>query len=291
MRVLVTGGGGQLAEACEALDGTDGHSVVAASPAELDVTDRSMVRERLKVEGPDVVVNAAAYTAVDEAEEEEVTATRVNGEAAGIIAEACHDSKIRMVQISTDFVFGRDAREPIRPDANPDPVSAYGRSKLLGERRVQEILGDDALIVRTAWLYASGHRNFVSTMLGLMRTRGEIRVVSDQIGTPTWVDTLARCVLRLAHDERSGMQHVTDSGVGSWYDFAIAIHDIGLEVGLLERSCDIEPIRTSEFPTPAERPSYSVLDKTQSFRLLGGSTPHWRRSLRRCLSEWRESNS
>ena len=286
MRILVTGGGGQLASALGDAGPGSGHDLRILSRAALDVTDGPAIRRVLTQERPDVVVNAAAYTAVDRAEAEEALATRVNGEAAGLLASACADVGARMVQVSTDFVFDGTAAGPIDPAAATGPISAYGRSKLAGETECRDRGGESCLIVRTAWLYGSGHHNFVSTMLRLMRTRSEIGVVSDQIGTPTWTGTLATGILRLVDRGASGIHHVTDSGVASWYEFAVAIQEIGRETGLLADECVVRPIATSAYPTPATRPRYSVLDKTATFETMGGPTPHWRAALVRCLDHW-----
>ncbi len=288
MKILVTGGGGQLASALfDAARATD-HDLRMLSLDELDITDAAAVRRILDRERPAAVVNAAAYTAVDRAEEEEELATRINGDSVGGLASACVESGARIVQVSTDFVFDGAASRPIGPAETPRPLSAYGRSKLVGEERCREHGGDSWLIVRTAWLYGSGHQNFVSTMLRLMRDRTEIGVVADQIGTPTWTGTLASGILRLIDRGASGIHHLTDSGVATWYDFAVAIQEVGRGLGLLPRACVVRPISTSEYPTPAIRPCYSVLDKAKTFEILDGPTPHWRSGLVRCLEGWVE---
>ena len=288
MRILVTGGGGQLASSCERLGRGSGLEVRALPVDDLDVTDPVSIEAALAAEKPDVVLNAAAYTAVDAAEDDEASAHRVNGEAVGLLAAACRDRGVRFAHISTDFVFSGRHSEPILPGEHPEPISVYGRSKLEGERRCLEVFGSECLIVRTAWLYASGHRNFVSTMIDLMRSRDEIRVVADQVGTPTWADTLAECSLRMVDSGVTGTHHLTDTGTASWYEFAVAIQDIGSEFGIVDDRCEIVSIPSREFPTRAARPAYSVLDKGSSFDALETSTPHWRTSLRRCLSDWRD---
>lgn len=281
--ILVTGGRGQLGTAL-----SDRAGVVGVSSAELDLASEASIRGGLEAHRPRTLVNAAAYTGVDAAESEVDLARQVNGHGVRSLAEACRDAGVDLVHVSTDFVFDGTSSRPIPADATPNPVSAYGRSKLEGEVACREVLGDEALIVRTAWVYASGHANFVATMLRLMRTREEISVVADQIGTPTWAETLADGILGLVAASARGTHHLTDAGVTSWYDFAVAIEEIARDRGLLERPCRVRPIRTEDYPTPATRPAYGVLDKTATFAVLAGPTPHWRESLDRCLADWRD---
>lgn len=283
MKVMVTGGGGQLAGAIARRS-----NAVVLGIDRLDVTSPESVAEAFEAVGPDLVINAAAYTAVDRAESESELAVAVNRDGVRNLAEACARAKARMVHVSTDFVFDGTACMPIPPHADARPLSAYGRSKWEGEVACREVLGDEALIVRTAWVYASGHANFVATMIRLMRSREEIGVVDDQIGTPTWAETLADGILRLVDARARGTHHLTDAGVASWFDFAVAIEEIGRGRGVLERACRVLPIRTEDYPTPARRPAYGVLDKTSAFELIGGPTPHWRESLERCLADWRD---
>lgn len=283
MKMLVTGGGGQLASAMALRPNT-----VVYAAFELDITSTDQVQAVLESERPDVVVNAAAYTAVDKAESETELAFAVNRDGVRHLAEACDRLDATLVHVSTDFVFDGTASTPIPPHAEARPISAYGRSKWEGEVACREMLGDRALIVRTAWVYAAGHANFVATMLRLMRSRSELGVVADQIGTPTWATTLADAIVRLVELEARGTHHLTDAGVASWYDFAVAIERIGRHRGLLDRPCSIRPIRTADYPTPAMRPAYGVLDKTQTFQALGEPTPHWEVSLESCLADWRD---
>ncbi len=281
MTILVTGGGGQLATAFASQ-----REVQTLTAADLDITDRESVLEQFSRIRPSVVINAAAYTAVDRAESEPDLAFAVNRDGVRHLAEGCAAVGARFVHVSTDFVFDGSASSPIEPFATTCPISVYGRSKLAGEVACREILGEAALILRTAWVYASGHPNFVATMLRLMRERDEISVVADQIGTPTWSQNLARGILGLVDRGVAGIHHLTDAGVASWYDFAVAISEIGRVHGLLPRSCQIRPIQTEDYPTPARRPAFSVLDKTSTFTHLGGPAPHWRQSLDQCLAGW-----
>ena len=284
-KTLVTGFPGQLASEIQACVPDDG-SWQFASMADLDITNQHQVLDFVERGGFKVVINAAAYTAVDVAESDSETAFRVNGIGPRLLAEACKKTDARLVHVSTDFVFDGRASSPIKPDAPVSPLSIYGSSKLAGEEAVREILAEDSLIVRTAWVYASGGRNFVGTMLRLMEERQHLKVVADQVGTPTWARTLATAILEMVRLDARGVHHLTDSGVASWYDFAVAIRDLAIERGLLSSTVTIEPIATDEYPTPAVRPAYSVLDKASSFKILGGPTPHWRESLAQCLDSW-----
>lgn len=280
MRALIVGSKGQL-----------GRGLAATAPAgvelfthdrdTLDITDRAAVDVLVGQIKPNLLLNAAAYTAVDKAESDETTAYAVNATAVGILAEAARAIGARFVHVSTDFVFDGTSGVPYLPGAPTNPLSAYGRTKLAGEQRA----GNDALIVRTAWVYAPTGNNFVRTMLRLMAEHPEIRVVADQIGTPTYAPDLAAAIWTLVERGLTGVHHYTDAGVASWYDFAVAIQEEALAVGLLKTAVPVVPIATADFPTPARRPSYSVLDKASTYAALGGPTPHWRTNLRTMLSE------
>jgi dTDP-4-dehydrorhamnose reductase len=285
MRILVTGAGGQLGSAVSKI--AKGFEIISLDAHALDITNSDEIEERFDEVAPDVVLNAAAYTDVDRAESEENRAMQVNGHAVRLLAAACRRHGAKFVHVSTDFVFDGTNSSPIVPTETPSPRSSYGRSKLAGELACKEELGaDQSLIIRTAWVYSAGHRNFVSTMLELMNSRDQIRIVADQIGTPTWAMTLADAILQLISRDAVGMLHVTDSGVASWFDFAVAIYELGRENGLVRKEVEIIPIPSSEFATAAERPKYSVLDKSSTYEILGQATPHWRTSLSRCLSGW-----
>ena len=289
-KILVTGFPGQLASEIRACVSNDGNWLFA-SMADLDITNERQVQEFVKQGGFKVVMNGAAYTAVDAAESDSEAAFRVNAHGPRFLAEACKETGARLVHVSTDFVFDGKASSPIKPDSQVSPCSVYGCSKLAGEEAVREVLGDDYLLVRTAWVYAASGQNFVATMLRLMNDRDRLGVVADQIGTPTWARTLAKGIVEMIRRDVSGTHHLTDAGVASWYDFAVAIQDLAMEKGLLSSRTRIEPIGSSEYPTPAVRPAYSVLDKTSSFEILGGPTPHWRESLAQCLDSWIPNDS
>lgn len=213
-------------------------------------------------------------------------AAAVNVGAAGSLARAAQRHGARMIQLSTDFVFGGPASRPWRPDDATCPESVYGVTKRDGEQAVLSVLGARALVIRTAWLYSAHGANFVKTMLRLMAERPELRVISDQVGTPTWANSLAHTIwAAVDHPEVSGILHWTDGGVASWYDFSLAIQEEAVTLGLLTRAVPVHAIPTTEYPTPARRPSYSVLDKSVTTELLGVTPTHWRVNLRRMLTE------
>lgn len=275
MKVLITGARGQLGRCLQACAPT-GAQIVAHGSDTLNITDRTAVEALFDAEKPQLVLNAAAYTAVDKAESDEETALAVNATAVGILADAARTHGARFVHVSTDFVFDGTAGSPYATGAPTNPLSAYGRTKLGGEL----LAGPDALIVRTAWVYAPTGGNFVRTMLRLMAERPEVRVVADQVGTPTYAPGLAQALWTLADQGLVGVHHYTDAGVASWYNFAVAIQEEAVAARLLKVAVPVIPISTADFPTPARRPGYSVLDKTSTFAALGGPTPHWRNNLR-----------
>ncbi len=285
MKVLLAGARGQLG--FELLRRVPpGVEVVAVDLEELDITSREAVLEFCKQIRPDLVINAAAYTAVDRAEAEPDPAYAVNAGGAAHLAEGIQEEGGRLVQISTDFVFDGSSGRPYRPDDPPAPLCVYGASKLEAERRVRAMLGSRVLVLRTAWLYSVHGGNFVKTMLRLMREKGRVQVVCDQVGTPTWAGTLAEAIWMLASRDCFGRTlHCTDAGVASWYDFAVAIGEEACNLGLLGSQPEVIPIPSSRYPTAARRPAYSVLDKTETWDVLGGPAPHWRTTLRRMLEE------
>lgn len=280
MKALIVGGNGQLGKGLSHTAPAEA-SVVSYDRDTLDITDATAVEAAVAEIRPEIVFNAAAYTAVDKAESDEATAHAVNATAVGLLAKAAQEVGARFVHVSTDFVFDGRSGIPYAPDAPTAPLGAYGRTKLAGERAA----GDGALIVRTAWVYAPNGGNFVRTMLRLMAERPEVRVVADQIGTPTYAPGLASALWTMAAKGTTGIHHYTDAGACSWYDFAVAIQEEGLAAGLLDKAVPVIPINATEYPTPARRPHYSVLDKTSAFAALGGPTPHWRENLRKMMIE------
>jgi dTDP-4-dehydrorhamnose reductase len=282
---LVTGAAGQLGRELGVTAPAEWR-VVAFASARLDITHPESVAAALERERPDLVINAAAYTGVDAAEREAERAEAVNSGGAALVAEEARRIGARVVHLSTDFVFDGSQGRPYAPGDRPKPLGVYGRTKLAGEREVLRIAGDRALVLRTAWVYASHGHNFVLTMLRLMRERDHVSVVADQVGSPTWARSVARAVwAAAARPDLSGIHHWTDAGAASWYDFAVAIQEEALALGLLDRKVPVLPIRTADYPTPAKRPSYSVLDVTATRAALGLEPEHWRDNLRRMLRE------
>lgn len=282
-RVWIAGASGQL-----------GTELIATKPAGfevlandvgggVDITDRAAVLAFTAQFKPALIMNAAAYTAVDKAESERELAFRVNRDGAAHLAEAARRGGTRMIHVSTDYVFDGRQATPYRPDDAANPLNAYGESKLAGERAVQETCEGDALIVRTAWVYSVHGSNFVKTMLRLLRERKEVRVVCDQIGTPTHARGLAGALWRLAdRADLRGTYHWTDAGVASWYDFAVAIRECArVRAGAV---AGIVPIRSAEFPQIARRPFYGVLEKSASWQAVG-YPPHWESALREVVAE------
>jgi dTDP-4-dehydrorhamnose reductase len=262
----------------------DGWGVIACTAEMLDVTDAGQVREVIGRARPTVVIHTAAYTAVDAAETEADRAAAVNVQGSAHVAEAARDVGARVLYLSTDFVFDGAAGRPYTTDDAPNPLGVYGRTKLAGEQAARRILGAQALVVRTAWVYSRYGTNFVLTMLRLMRERDAVGVVADQVGTPTWASSLAEALwAAAARPDLHGILHWTDAGVASWYDFAVAIQEEALTLGLLERAVPVRPLRTDEYPTRARRPAYSVLDKEAAPARLGCPARHWRDSLRHML--------
>ncbi|MGH8150558.1 MAG: dTDP-4-dehydrorhamnose reductase [Steroidobacteraceae bacterium] len=284
MRVLVTGVGGQVGRALlEAVPA--GAEIIGCTHAELDISDGEVVRECLTRHRPDSVINAAAYTAVDNAESEPGLARRVNTDGPHHLAAAARESGARLIHVSTDFVFDGAASRPYRPEDATNPSSVYGRTKRDGELAVLEALPERSVIVRTAWVYAAAGANFVRTMLRVLGSAGSVRVVADQVGTPTSARSLAEVLWGIAaRPDVRGVHHWTDAGVASWYDFAVAIAEEGVRLELLPPSVSVTPITTEEYPTPARRPPYSVLDK-RSLTSLGFTPLHWRARLRSVLEE------
>lgn len=284
MRVLITGHLGQLGNALIGCAPADA-SITAIDREQLDLTQPDAVATLVNDCAPDLILNAAAYTAVDRAETEQAVAQAVNGDAVGTLARLAAERGAKLVHVSTDFVFGDGASRPIPPDAPTNPLSVYGATKLDGERQALAA-APETLIIRTAWVYAAHGGNFVKTMLRLMRERPEVRVVADQIGAPTYAPGLASAMWQLAGGQ-SGIMHYSDAGTASWYDFAVAIQEEALAIGLLDNAATIIPIKTEDYPTPARRPAYSLLDSGATWAALGGPPPHWRTNLRTMLQELR----
>lgn len=279
MTILITGCNGQLGNEMQLLEKNfPQHTWLNTDVAELDITDADAVEQFVRENRVDGIVNCAAYTAVDKAESDEEFCRKLNAEAPAILAKAIERQGGWMIQISTDYVFDGTQHTPYREDAATCPNSVYGRTKLEGEQKVLSLC-KRAMVIRTAWLYSTFGNNFVKTMLRLGREKKELGVIFDQIGTPTYARDLAVAIF--AAIEKGivpGIYHFSNEGVASWYDFTLAIHRLaGIE------SCRVRPIHTTDYPTPATRPHYSVLDKSKIKETFGIEIPHWETSLAECI--------
>lgn len=284
MDAVIFGAAGQVGRALQA-SAPKGARVAALTRADVDLSDAAAIQNIFAKRHFDLIINAAAYTAVDKAESEPDLVHRINVSAVAAMAKAAKTHGTRLVHISTDFVFDGAAGRPYLPGDPANPLSVYGVSKRGGEIAA----GSDALIVRTSWVYRAGHANFVHTMLRLMSEKPGLSVVADQIGTPTHADGLAQALWQLIAQNRNGIYHYSDSGVASWYDFAVAIQEEALSLDLLQQAVPITPIATSDYPTPAARPPYSVMDKSKTWHALGAPAPHWRAALRAMLQQVKDN--
>jgi dTDP-4-dehydrorhamnose reductase len=282
MKVLVLGAGGQLGSELVRACLAAGDAVRQATRTEVDITDGARVRDLVRSERPDVVFNAAAYTAVDRAETEAEQAELINARAAGRVAEVCRDLVVRLVHYSTDYVFDGTATEPIPEDAPTAPQSVYGHSKLHGELAVRNS-GADAYLVRTSWVYGAQGPNFVKTVLRVTREKGSMSVVDDQRGSPTWARDLAVASRRLLDAGPPDIYHLTNSGDCTWYELARAVVEIaGVDA-------EVSPISTAEYPTPAARPAYSVLANRRWAELGEPPLRPWRAALAELVPELLEA--
>jgi dTDP-4-dehydrorhamnose reductase len=265
-----------------------------ATDMDCDITNPSAVRDQLASSGASWVVNCAAYTNVDGAEDDEETAFRINADAVENLAGACREHGAALLHLSTDYVFGGERAEPYEPDDEMNPVGAYGRSKAEGERRVREKLAKH-IIIRTAWLYGRNGKNFVSTMLRLFESKDELTVVSDQHGSPTYAVDLARAIVRIlaagAGDGsvQFGTYHFTNEGRTTWYEFACEIQRQAAAAGMIDREIPIRPVPSSEYPTRAKRPTYSYLSKEAIQSAFDLAIPDWHDALARYLEELRRT--
>lgn len=287
-RILITGANGQLGREMRHVLSGDARFVALYSDIAgddvmtLDITDETAVEQIVTGHHIDIIVNCAAYTAVDAAEDDEAAAARLNSLAPAVLAQVARRHGARVIHVSTDYVFDGNGCIPYTEDQPVNPLSAYGRTKLDGERRLVGTMGDDAIIVRTAWLYSPHGKNFVKTMLKLGRERSALKVVFDQVGSPTSARDLARAIVTMmsAGQWHGGIYHYSNEGVISWYDFTLAIHRLAGIMG-----CDVQPCRSDEFPARAHRPHYSVLDKTKFKSTYGVTVPYWLDSLEEIVDE------
>ena len=287
MKVLVLGCNGQLGVALSETAPTDAE-IIGFDLPELDITDASAVMDIVRRSDAAVIVNAAAYTAVDNAESDAEKCRAVNVNGPENLARAAKECGARLLHVSTDFVFDGEGSTPYKTNDPTNPLSVYGQTKCDGELAVLRTLPDTGVVLRTAWLYSKTGSNFVKTMLKLMQERDELSVVSDQVGTPTWANSLARAVWAFAQDPRlSGVFHWTDSGQASWHDFALAIQQEANALGLLDKMIPVRAITSADYPTAAARPKYSVLDCAVSRDVLDLCPADWRVNLKQMLEELR----
>ena len=288
VKVLITGCGGQLGQALLASSPPE-VEVIAMARQTLDLGDPEACREAVFEHRPDWVLNAGAYTAVDRAESEPDLAMRVNAGAPEAFAQALAKTEGHLLHISTDFVFNGCQGSPYRPDQARDPLGVYGATKAEGERRVCELLpAGRSCLLRTSWVYGPVGQNFCLTMLRLHRqkaaTAEPLGVIADQVGCPTATHTLAQACWRAMERKISGIHHWSDAGAASWYDFAVAIGELAVAQGLLPQAAEVRPIGTEDYPTPARRPSYSLLDCRATRQQLALPAQHWRAALAEVLA-------
>lgn len=280
MTILVTGGNGQLGRAMRLASAESRHRYIFTDIEELNIVSAEAIEAFFSREKVDVVVNCAAYTAVDLAEEEAPIADSINHRAVALLAEACKRHNATLIHISTDYIFSGEAQTPYTEDATPAPINAYGRTKWAGEQAVAES-GCRAIILRTQWLYSEYGRNFLKTMLSLFASRDGVRVVADQMGTPTYAGDLAEAICAIIEEgkiEECGTYHYSNLGECSWYDFAAEIARVsGCD------KCKVAPCTTAEYPTKATRPQYSVLDKSKFMATFDIDIPEWSESLAKCI--------
>ena len=292
--ILITGANGQLGHEMRNVLADDQRfnaiftDVAGDNITMLDITDEAAVERMVADNGIAIIVNCVAYTAVDAAEDNEAQASRLNAEAVGILAQVAKQHGARMVHVSTDYVFDGQGCKPYTEEMATNPQSAYGRTKLDGERLLLDTLSGDAVILRTAWLYSPYGKNFVKTMLTLGKDKPALKVVLDQIGSPTCARDLAKAIVTVitADEWHPGIYHYSNEGVISWYDFTQAIHRLA---GIT--TCDVQPCHSDEFPAKAHRPAYSVLDKTKFKTTFGVTVPYWLDSLQETLQQLSSLNS
>lgn len=281
MNILVTGANGQLGSKLKDVSSQSADKYIFTDVAELDIADAAAVKDFCAVHDVDAVINCAAYTAVDRAEDEPETAAAINTQASANLAAACLERDALLIHVSTDYVFDGRANAPYTEEDATGPQGVYGKTKLDGEKAILAS-GCRAIIIRTSWLYSEYGNNFVKTMLRLTSEKDSVNVVFDQTGTPTYAGDLAAAIFRITEkrlfDGKYGLYHYSGEGVCSWYDLALETARVS---GSAER---ILPCRSSQFPTKAQRPAYSVLDKTKFKTAFGLSIPYWRDSLERCLN-------
>lgn len=289
-KIVVTGANGQLGKELQQLSSSDSpFEFFFLSREDMPIHQFELVRNYFTALKPDYCINCAAYTAVDRAESEKELAFQINGEAVGVLAAVCKEHDTKFFHFSTDYVFNGEASYPYTENFPTDPINIYGASKLEGEKQALQLNGN-CIIIRTSWVYSSFGKNFVKTMIRLMKEKDEIRVVNDQVGSPTYAADLAEVVLHIINVSQldgaswvPGIYNFSNEGIISWFEFADAIKEI------INCPCDVKPISTQDYPTPAKRPGYSVLDKTKIQETYGVTLKNWRESLQTCIDNIQNS--
>ena len=285
--ILLTGANGQLGSEIKALSKSYENNYFFTDREELDITNQDAINTLINSHKIDTIINCAAYTAVDKAEEDTINADKINHLAVKYLAQAAKEKNIKLIHVSTDYVFDGTNHKPYIEDDNVNPNGVYGKTKLDGENAMQEINPANSIIIRTSWVYSSFGANFVKTMLRLAKERKELGVIFDQVGTPTYAKDLAKTILEIIpkiNNEKIEIYHYSNEGVCSWYDFAKTIFELsGTE-------CQVNPIETKEYPTPATRPHYSLLNKSKIKKEYNVTIPYWKDSLNKCLRKMGENN-
>jgi len=278
-KIVVTGGNGQLGKELQEISSSYlQFQFYFLSREDMPIDQFELVRNYFDILKPAYCINCAAYTAVDKAESEKELAFQVNGEAVGVLAAVCKEHGTKIIHISTDYVFNGQGTYPYTENFPTDPINVYGASKLEGEKQAIQ-LNPDCVIIRTSWVYSSFGKNFVKTMMRLMNEKDEVKVINDQVGSPTYAADLAKVILKIIHDWKPGIYNFSNEGIITWYEFAVAIKE------MINCPCDVKPITTSEYPTPAKRPAYSVLDKTRIQETFGIQLKDWKNSLAICIEK------
>ena len=283
-KILVTGANGQLGKELQEL--VSSHPLfefVFLSREDMPIDHFELVRNFFNTLKPAFCINCAAYTAVDKAESEKDLAFLINGESVGVLAAICREHDTKFIHVSTDYIFNGEATYPYTENFPTDPINVYGASKLEGEKQAMQ-LNPDSIIIRTSWVYSSFGRNFVKTMMRLMNEKNEVKVINDQLGSPTYAADLAEIILEIIPDWKPGIYNYSNEGIISWFDFALAIKEI------INSPCEIKPILTVEYPTAAKRPAYSVLDKSKIQETFGVHLNDWKKSLAICIEKIKSVN-
>lgn len=282
-KLLITGSNGQLGRALQKLCPPD-IQIIPTDFKELDITDKEACVNKVLEEKPSHIINAAAYTNVEQAEDDKDLALKINKDGAYNLAYAANKANCGFVHISTDFVFNGETNKPYIPSDKPAPLSVYGYTKFLGEQAIINELGNKALIIRTAWLYSKDGKNFVNTILNLLKARSLLKIINNQHGTPTSADSLAKAIFVSIEKNVTGIHHFTDGGEATWYEFACEIQRMALKHGLIREERQILPIMDTDFPTKAKRPHYGVLDKTSFIEATGIVLEPWQDVLDRTFA-------